>query len=279
MLGSIGLFRRPSIKTRRPNLVRFSYRLAGVTLFYYLLFISGQTIRIGLVAAIYAAVSGCLFSFSGALFFRGLERGPVSLVSPIASTYPLFISLIVVLFFSAHLTFTEIVGIALIIVGVSAAAGLFNLERGLRKLSAGLKLALWTSLVWGLGFATLAQAINLSNWWSSGFIELIFVATFTSLFVVPFMKHKEIFSYLRILYGYKNIYVWLNSLVGLLGVVSIYMALSKSSSNGGAIPTAVSSVYPVITILLALNRFKENVSRSSLAGALLGIGGVVVLSL
>src|ERR1035437_3211858 len=76
------------------------------------------------IAFIYAMAAGVFFSLAGVFFFKGLEKGPVSLVSPIGSMYPLFTTFLALLVFKAHLSGVELAGILLTILGIMATSGL-----------------------------------------------------------------------------------------------------------------------------------------------------------
>src|SRR4051812_14129003 len=47
----------------------------------------------------YAIVSGVAFTAANLTFYKGLEYGPVSIVSPLGSMYPLVTTLLLVVFF------------------------------------------------------------------------------------------------------------------------------------------------------------------------------------
>lgn len=264
-------------KTIGPVLSMLLIALLEWPVFIVFYLISGHHWEFNLIAITYAICAGIFFSLAGTFFTKGLVKGPVSLVSPIAGMYPLTTTIIVIAVFKAHLSLIDCIGIVMIVVGVTAASGLLSIDRDKRKITPGIKLAILTSCMWGLAFALLAQAINRFGWKNASLIEISSVAVFMSI-IAKFFKKREVISIQRIKEGACNKFLLLNTFIGLLGFVAISVALSKSTANGGAVATAISSSYPVITILLALKHFKEKVKPLALSGAFVGIAGVVLLS-
>lgn len=226
----------------------------------------------------YAAASGIFLSFGAASFFVGLEAGPVSIVSPLTSTYPLITTILALLVFHAHLSSVEIVGIVLTMLGITAASGLLTAKGSKHSITKGPAFALLTALMWGIGFALLAQAIKRINWQPTSFIEFVSVSI-TFLLLIPFVKGKEVVSKETIVRGIKNQFVIGASIIQLLGVIALDIGISKSTASGGAVITAISACYPVLTIFLALKHFGEKVKLIPICGAFIGIAGVVILSL
>ena len=66
---------------------------------------------------------------------------------------------------------------------------------------------------------------------------------------------------------------------GLLGACALDVGISKSTDVSGAVAIAMSATYPLLTIALVLKYTTERTKLIPLAGALVGIGGVVLLSL
>jgi drug/metabolite transporter (DMT)-like permease len=62
------------------------------------------------------------------------------------------------------------------------------------------------------------------------------------------------------------------------GATLLNLGLSLDDT-GGSVVVALSACYPVFTILLAFLYFKERVSPIALAGGLLGIVGIVTISI
>jgi drug/metabolite transporter (DMT)-like permease len=168
-------------------------------------------------------------------------------------------------------------GILLVVLGIIAASGLLTLKKSKRKISRGPAFALFAALVWGIGFALLAQAIKSGDWQIVSVVEFSFV-TITLLVLIPFIKGTEVISLETVKQGFLSKFVLGASLIQLLGVVALNLGISKSTASGGAVITAISACYPILTIFLALKHFEEEVKVVPLLGAFVGIFGVVILS-
>jgi uncharacterized membrane protein len=118
----------------------------GFTLFYVG---SGQRIVIGSDLG-YAAGAGVALGAGLMIFYRALKLGPVSLVSPLSSAYPLVTTLLVVLVFRGSLSLRQFIGIGVVTLGVMAASELFSVRASERRLSRGPLLALCAAGAWGV---------------------------------------------------------------------------------------------------------------------------------
>lgn len=260
-------------KVVNPIFAAFFVQLVGATLFTLLYFlILRPQLPIALEGALYGAGAGVLMTFGLAAFYKGLEIGPVSVVSPIAAAYPLITTPLVVIF-GAVLSVMQFAGIGLIVAGVVAASGLFSAKPGEHRLNRGVMLAIGALVFWGVAFALLGQASAQLGWETA----TLFLAVFNVVgFVVllPFVKSGDrLGANIGII---KNKWVILAGLLQLTGVVVLNIALTKAPV---AVVTAISSCYPALTVFLALNHFKEKVGIVSLVGAGATIVGVVLLSL
>lgn len=117
------IFDKVALKSVDPILT-LSIRMmsSGVILFVYLLIvgktkeianISIKSISAILISAILSGVLGYTF------YFKALSTGNVSKVVPLVATYPLFASIIAVLFLGESFTLTKFLGIAFIVFGIA----------------------------------------------------------------------------------------------------------------------------------------------------------------
>ena len=75
-------------------------------------------------AMLYAIVAGLSYTAAMISFYKGLEYGPVSIVSPLGSLYPLVTTVLLVILFGNHLSAMQILGICIVAIGVTAASGI-----------------------------------------------------------------------------------------------------------------------------------------------------------
>lgn len=224
---------------------------------------------------IYAIFAGILLELGLYIFYRGLDVGPVSIVSPISSAYPFISTLVLLLFFQTKLTILELVGVFIIVLGVVLASGIMETKQSERKFSTGLIYASLTVVLWGSAYALLGQAVNTIGWQKATLVDTL--AGFISLFSLFAITQREALKKSLHLDQAKNPFIIGTALTQLLGGIIFTIGISKTKSP--AIIIALSATYPALTILLALKHLDEKKQLSSLAGAFLTIIGVVILTL
>lgn len=226
----------------------------------------------------FAAASGIIIAAGAAAFFVALAAGPVSIVSPLTSMYPLITTVLALAVFRAHLSGRELVGVILVLAGVMAASGLLSTGQSAQKVTRGPALALLTAVLWGIGYALLAQAMERLGWQTATLVELGCIAG-TLVVALPFIKGEEAPSFRTVAHAATNKMILGAAAIQLLGALAFNVGMARSGASGGAVVTAVSACYPILTIILALKHFQEEIRLVPLAGACVGILGVVVLSL
>lgn len=277
--GVSDFFAARSAKSVGPVLASVLVNVLGSLLFAitYVIVLRPQVSQ-SLRGDLYAAASGVFLGTGAASFFIGLEAGPVSIVSPLTSTYPLVTTGLALALFHAHLSALEVAGIVLTVLGILVASGLLTLKRSERKLGRGPAFALLAAFTWGIGYVFLAQAMRYLNWEFASLVEFTSVSVML-VTLVPFIKGKEIVSARTIAKGLTSRFVIGAAVIQLLGVIALNLGIAKSTASSGAVVTAISACYPILTIFLALKKFDERVRLLPLAGAMVGVVGVVVLSL
>lgn len=248
--------------------------LVGFGLFFLL---SGQewSVTEGLW---YALAAGVALGLGQIVFFQALNIGPVSLVSPLTSAFPLFTTCAVLALFQARVSVAQLFGVLIIMSGILMASELFsNFGSKGWRIGRGPLLALGVAVLWGLGYAFLAQALGTVGWQTASLIQLIVVAA-VCILLLPLIKGTERIFNRDNLAVFKNPFVVSTGVIQMLGMVAINVGLEIDVTMAPVV-TAVSACYPVLTILLALAHFKEAPKLVPLSGAAITIAGVVVLSL
>jgi transporter family protein len=226
---------------------------------------------------LYAAGGGVIIAVGALSYFRALRIGPVTLVSPMSSAYPLVTTLLAVALFGGVISIEQAIPICLIVAGILTATNLLPGIRQHKRLSKGPLLGLSTAMCWGIGYALMAQAVQASGWQQATLVELIAMMIALGL-SLPFLRgHQAVtLSHLKIAFRSKN--VRLASVIALVASLSFNIGL-QYDHTGGAIVATCSAFYPVLTVLLALHLFKETVSKVQLFGALTSIAGVILLTI
>lgn len=221
----------------------------------------------------YTVAAGVCFGVAQVAFFRAMHLGPIGLVSAVSSVYPLCTLLVSVLFFAARISAVQALGILLVVGGVVAASGIS--VRG--RLGKGPLVALLPVLAWGTGWGLAAQAVTKMSWQAVSLIDL-FVTVGVLLLLVPFVKGSERIRFAGLRAGLSMSVVWCAAVVQMLGMLWLYLGVN-AVPHKAAIVVAISSCYPVLTIFLALRNLNEKLPLVPLLGGIVGILGIVILSL
>lgn len=275
--GISGFFDAKSSRAVHPIVASFTVNGLLTLVFasgYFIFF--HDNFSISLSGALYAASGGGIIAIGALSYFKALNIGPISLVSPMSSAYPLITTFIAVLFFNGALRAEQGVAIVLITLGIFAVTEFFHVIRKRRTLSRGPILGLFTALCWGIGYALIAQAVWIGGWQQATLIELI-AMMLTFGICIPFLKEKRevTLSAIRIALTNKNLII--ASMTALIAALSFNIGFSYDHT-GGVVVATFSAFYPILTVLLALRHFKEQVHRVQLAGAGVSIAGVILLT-
>ncbi|HSW92030.1 MAG TPA: DMT family transporter [Candidatus Saccharimonadales bacterium] len=276
--GISGFFDAKASKSVHPIVASFAINglLTVIYVICYALFLH-KDFTMDTSSFLYAAGGGVIIAVGALSYFRALRIGPVTLVSPMSSAYPLVTTLLAVALFGGVITLEQAVPICLIIAGILAATNFLPGIRQHKGISKGPSLGLFTALCWGIGYALMAQAVQANGWQQATLVELIAMMIALGL-SLPFLKgHQAVtLSHLKTAFRSKN--VRLASVIALIAALSFNIGL-QYDHTGGAIVATCSAFYPILTVLLALRLFKESVSKIQLLGALTSVAGVILLTI
>lgn len=275
--GFSGFFDAKASKSAGPLLASLlinGFVALGYAIIYLLFFSQGHHVQADGVW--YAIASGVVITLGALMYFRGLALGPVGLVSPLSAAYPLITTLVALVIFHAQPSSVQLIAILMIMTGVMAASGMLSIRGVSRKLEKGPVLGLFTAVAWGAGYALASQAISRLGWQLASLIEFGAMAVAFGVFI-PFITTEKI-TISHVLAGCKNKFILLSGAISLCAAVALNIGLSREKSSG-AIVSALSACYPVLTVLLARRHFDELIDRIPLIGAFVSISGVIILSL
>ena len=144
------------------------------------------------------------------------------------------------------------------------------------KIGKGPQLGIVAAIFWGATIALAAQSINVVGWQQTSLVESI-ACVLTFVAILPLVRGTEkVFANVR--GTVRNKFLLLASLLQLAGLLALNTGLDKVA-DFAPIVVAVSAVYPAITVFLALKHLNEKLQTIHLAGALVAVAGVVILSL
>jgi drug/metabolite transporter (DMT)-like permease len=225
----------------------------------------------------FALASGIAFTIANLAFYKGLEHGPVSIVSPLGSMYPIVTTLLLVGFYGNILSTLQVIGIGVVMMGILAASGLFERVKSGRRPGKGPLLGVLGAVFWGVAWTLIAQAVAHIGWQFTAAIELTF-AVLLLLPLISFLKRSEPDIVRQLLPSLKNAVMLSAGVLLMCGFLALSIGL-EVVGDLAAVAVVISACYPIITVFLALYNLKEKAQPIPLAGAFIGILGVVILSL
>ncbi len=205
-------------------------------------------------------------------FYRGLELGPLALVSPIGAGYGAVTVVLSLLILREALSAPAAAGVALTLVGVLLTSG--NPRAGRRGIPggrSGVPHALAAAVAFGVGAFVLGLFARRLGWLPS--VLLVRLGSVTVL--LPVLAATRSSPHPR---GRARD-VGLALLVGALDVVGL-AAFARASEVGHiSVAAAVSATYPLVPAAVGVGVFKELIAASQWAGIVLVVGGLVLLGL
>lgn len=205
-------------------------------------------------------------------YYKALQLGPVAIISPISASYALVVILLAVIFMNERLTTGQAIGASATIGGVVLAS--LNLD-GLRSrqklVNTGVTLGLIATLGMGLWqFSIGVLSKDLGWFWPVYITRLLTLVTLTPIAIFlgrwPWRQTTGLLIVGIILTGIFEIGGLFAFTRGAeLGIISIVAASS--------------TVYPIIPIIGGLVLFQERIGLTQVAGIVIVLSGVGILSL
>ena len=142
------------------------------------------------------------------------------------------------------------------------------------KNKSGITFGLFSGVFWGLGLTISAYIFSLYN--VSPFV-VAFVHDFISIFILAailLIKYKKIDF--KIFTNIRNISVIIGAL--LAGPIGMQCNLYAVKYIGGGLTSAITAVYPAVSVILAIVFLKHKVSKKTIVGIALIIAGIAAQS-
>jgi drug/metabolite transporter (DMT)-like permease len=246
--------------------------VSGLIVLSAWLLITGGAIRIVWPELWLVAVTGIFFALATLSLFAALALGPISIVAPIAGSYPALAMMLAVAqgLRPSAMQWLAVLGVMAGVLIVSRSGGHFEESGELPpgKLRTVLGLAFLASLGFAVALTAGQAAVPIF-----GDIETVWLARLFGLAAIGAL-------YLWRSPGAPLPMRWL-PLLGLMGCLDV-AALSTIIAAGNlpdpAFATVVSSAFGAITVLLARAFLKEPIAPAQLAGMILISGGVAALA-
>lgn len=196
--------------------------------------------------------------------YKGMERGRVSVVSPIVSAYPVITVILSMVILSEAVRAQQAVATMLIVAGLMLLT--YRPQNSDRR---DVGFALMSMVIYGISVFVFGYLIRATSWIFA--LALSRVLCWTIMF--SFMRIKQV--QLR-LSSPVLLLVIITGIIEIGGTIVYSIGLSISPIS---LISVISSTYPLIAILLAWIFMHEQINRIQMAGILGVIAGLALISL
>ncbi|MEK7599883.1 MAG: DMT family transporter [Patescibacteria group bacterium] len=272
--GASDFFAAKASKRNSPETAAIWVSIIGVFTYAVIYLLNSGNMGWQHVGIAYAVASGICIELGLYMFYKGLTAGPVSLVSPISSAYPLISTLAILLLFNGSLRSLDILGILIVVVGIVTASGIFESKQSERRISRGVLFGFTTFILWGFAYALLSQAVESIGWQKATLIDT-FTGLIALLLILFFVVGHNLKQSLDISF-LKDRFILITAFTQLFG--GIIFAIGLAHSQSPAVITAISACYPALTVFLALRHFDEKKQTIPIIGGLVAVAGIIILS-
>ena len=214
-----------------------------------------------LAAIVYSA--GYLF------FFKGFEKGNVSIIAATMNLWAVFTMLFAFVFMGQRLSATQTIGVFLILSGATLAAIDWNsIKKQGFQLSLGVREAVLGAFFFGVIWNISEIVSEEIGWLLSTLLTKVGIIIF--LFIFSFFTNQTI--------GSMNISAKTKSVILLMGIIEVGAVglVNYGLTIGDAILiTPIASALSIVTILLAVLFLKDKVSKFQGLGIVMAISGII----
>ncbi len=206
-------------------------------------------------------------------FYRGMEKGLVSLVSPLGSTWSLITAVLGVLIYHEVLKSHQVIAISSIIIGIliiSVNLGSIVKTKKVELLN-GVQEGMLAMLGWGVAwFLTVIPTRNL-DWFLPAFLFRIMLIIMLAIYIA-FQKRPLIPQKIR----FPIVPLLVIGLFDMLAFMSLSIGISQTNSS---IIAPIASANTIVVIGLAVIFLKEKLRLNQIIGTIGILIGIILISL
>ncbi len=225
--------------------------------------------NISVLAIILSLVASIVYSAGYLFFFKGFEKGNVSIIAATMNIWAVFTMLFAFIFMGQRLTTTQTIGVFMIIAGATLASidwdGVGSQKL---KLSLGVKEAILGAFFFGI-FWNISEIVSEEIGWLLTTLLVKFgIAIF--LLIFSFAVKQEV--------GLRNISTKTKYVILLMGIIEVgaVALVNYGLTIGDAILiTPIASALSIVTIMMAVIFLKDKVSKFQGFGVCMAIVGVI----
>ena len=247
----------------------FWSQLAGLISILLLAFIFKAEINIPVLAIILSPVASIVYSAGYLFFFKGFEKGNVSIIAATMNLWAVFTMLFAFIFMGQRLTATQTIGVFMIIAGATLASidwGSIGSQK--LRLSLGVREAIFGAFFFGI-FWNISEIISEEIGWLMTTLLVKFgIAIFLLIFSFAVKQEVGLMNS-----STKTKYVIL--LMGIIEVGAVALVNYGLTIGDAILITPIASALSIVTILLAVIFLKDKVSKFQGIGVCMAIVGII----
>jgi len=216
-------------------------------------------------------IAGFLGVISYLAFYKGLQIGQVSVISPIAACWGAVTVILSLIFLHEKLNLFQSVGVSLAILGAVLTSfrlhELFTLKK--RAFVKGIHYALIAMFSWGIYFTLIGSLLPKTGW----FLSIFFIkATAVGYLLLYSLGTKKEIAFPK----KATLFVFL---IGLLETIAFLAYGMGVNSEHTSIVAPIGAAFPMVTIILARIFFKERLEINQKIGIVSILTGLILLSM
>jgi drug/metabolite transporter (DMT)-like permease len=248
-------------------------QFAGLICLAVFFVVTHPSLEISAAQLILLVANGLIASVAYYSLYKGLELGPIALVSPIVSAYAAFTIALAVVFLSEAITGPEFVGILVTFGGVAlASTDLKALRAGGAMHGPGVRFGLVSMLAFGASTFLIARLSRDLGWWLP--VAISRITTTAALLVGSTILHREP-SFAKV-----DARSFLEcAVIGVADVGGLILYARGSQLGLVSIVAAASAAYAVIPVIGGLILFRERPVVNQFVGIAVVFAGLLVLGL
>ena len=247
----------------------FWSQLVGLISILVLAFSLKTTFDIPVLAIALSPMASIVYSAGYLFFFKGFEKGNVSIIAATMNLWAVFTMLFAFLFMGQRLSTTQTVGVFMILSGATLAAIDWNsIKNQGFQLSLGVREAILGAFFFGV-FWNISEIVSEEIGW-------LLSTALTKLGITIFLLVFSLFAKQET--GLTNIPTKTKTIVSLMGIieVSAVALVNYGLTIGDAILiTPIASALSIVTIALAVIFLKDKLSKLQLIGVATAILGII----
>ncbi len=247
----------------------FWSQLAGLGSILLLAFAFKTEFHISILAIILSPVAAIVYSAGYLFFFKGFEKGNVSIIASTMNLWAVFTMLFAFIFMGQRLSLTQTIGVVMILSGATLASiDWDNITKQKFQLSLGVKEAILGAFFFGI-FWNISEIISEEIGW---LFTTIFVKLGIAIFLLVFsLVAKQEFGLTNTPAKTKYVIV----LMGMIEVAAVALVNYGLTIGDAILITPIASALSIVTIALAVIFLKDKISKLQGIGIATAIIGII----